>query len=196
VAGAAPKAYALTPQVRAAGVPRAPVQFFAPSRIPTPHQLRTSTPARTARARPSGSRRPPPPLQGSKALKDEGNRLIAAGNHAEAAAKYERAKSNLKDLAGSNPEARDLRRACVLNLSVCLLRLGRYEACAEECGAVLQGEADGRRTRGGGDASVVASQAAVHSSATRVATWWRFQPCGQPEVACREDPGAPMRAAS
>lgn len=78
--------------------------------------------------------------QGSKQLKDEGNRLVAAGQYQEAATKYKRAKSNLADMeSAGNREARDLRRACSLNLSMCYLKLGRHQDCVDEASAVLLG---------------------------------------------------------
>jgi hypothetical protein len=79
-------------------------------------------------------------LSGSKQLKDEGNKLVAAGQYAEAAAKYARAKSNLADMAAGSKEAADVARACALNLSMCHLKLGKWQAAADEASAVLKGE--------------------------------------------------------
>jgi CHASE3 domain sensor protein len=80
-------------------------------------------------------------LSGSKQLKDEGNKLVAASEYEAATQKYTRAKSNLADLTAGNKEAADVARACALNLSMCYLKLGRWQAAADEAGAVLKGAA-------------------------------------------------------
>eukprot|EP00877_Chromochloris_zofingiensis_P002449 jgi/Chrzof1/12204/Cz06g25070.t1 len=77
-------------------------------------------------------------LNGSKQLKTDGNKLHAEGLYAEAAEKYERAKNNLQGIAGQ--EAKDLLRACVLNLGSCYLNLGKYQQCVGECEAILAGD--------------------------------------------------------
>ncbi len=78
------------------------------------------------------------PPQGSQQLKADGNKLHSAGRYADAADKYARAKSNLDGL--DTPAAKDLRKACVLNLASCYLNLGRNDECVAECNAVLAGE--------------------------------------------------------
>lgn len=96
----------------------------------------------------------PPPPQASKQLKDEGNKLVAEGRYDDAVAKYARAKSNVADMAAAgNREAADLARACALNLGMCHLKLECFEACAEECGAVLKGARGGARMPHARDAS-------------------------------------------
>jgi hypothetical protein len=82
------------------------------------------------------------PAQGSNQLKAEGNQLHNRGAYAEAAEKYERAKSNLAGMG--EREAVDLVRACTLNLSSCYLNLGRFAECLEQCDTVLSSER-GRR---------------------------------------------------
>eukprot|EP00878_Enallax_costatus_P031381 GHUV01034316.1.p1 GENE.GHUV01034316.1~~GHUV01034316.1.p1 ORF type:complete len:171 (+),score=68.05 GHUV01034316.1:506-1018(+) len=75
---------------------------------------------------------------GSMQLKAEGNKLHSAGKYADATEKYARAKENLSDI--DTQEARDLRKACVLNLGSCYLNLGKYQQCVAECDEVLQSE--------------------------------------------------------
>ena len=82
-------------------------------------------------------------LNGSRQLKDEGNKLVAAGRHAEAAEKYARAKANLADAAAR--EAKDVVRACCLNLALCRLKTGRPGEAVDECDFVLKGERLGAR---------------------------------------------------
>lgn len=77
------------------------------------------------------------PPQASKQLKEEGNRLHSAGAFSDAAAKYERAKTNLEGMG--TKDAADLRRACVLNLGSCYLNLQRWDACVQQCDEILKG---------------------------------------------------------
>lgn len=55
---------------------------------------------------------------------------LSSGKFAEAAEKYRRAKNNLA--ADSSTAGRDLRKSCILNLSLCLLKMGDAKACAAE----------------------------------------------------------------
>lgn len=73
--------------------------------------------------------------QASNQLKAEGNQLHNRGAFAEAAEKYERAKTNVASMAGK--EAADLARACTLNLSSCYLNLKQFSKCLENCNSVL-----------------------------------------------------------
>jgi hypothetical protein len=78
-------------------------------------------------------------VQASNQLKTEGNQLHSRGAYKEAVEKYERAKSNVESF--TSKEARDLVRACNLNLSSCYLNLKQYSYCLEQCNSVLSGEA-------------------------------------------------------
>jgi hypothetical protein len=60
------------------------------------------------------------------------------GRFTEAAEKYARARDNLEGMA--NSEAVQVRRACVLNLSMCYLNTKKYTQCVECCQQVLAGE--------------------------------------------------------
>lgn len=60
------------------------------------------------------------------------------GHYTEAAEKYARARDNLEGMA--NSEAVQVRRACVLNLSMCYLNTKQYTQCVECCQQVLTGE--------------------------------------------------------
>ncbi|PNW86582.1 hypothetical protein CHLRE_02g092550v5 [Chlamydomonas reinhardtii] len=77
-------------------------------------------------------------LNASNQLKAEGNQLHNRGAFAEAAEKYERAKTNVASMAGK--EAADLARACTLNLSSCYLNLKQFSKCLENCNSVLASE--------------------------------------------------------
>ncbi|GLC34580.1 hypothetical protein PLESTB_001245900 [Pleodorina starrii] len=79
-------------------------------------------------------------LNASNQLKAEGNQLHGRGAYKEAVEKYERAKSNVESFTGK--EAKDLARACTLNLSSCYLNLKQYDKCVEQCNQVLSAEAD------------------------------------------------------
>eukprot|EP00775_Hariotina_reticulata_P006189 gene6189-6425_t len=76
-------------------------------------------------------------INGSKLLKADGNRLHTAGKYAEAAEKYERARTNLAELSGS-AEAADLLKACTLNLGSCYLQLGRFHDAVSACDEILE----------------------------------------------------------
>ncbi|GIL72091.1 hypothetical protein Vretimale_511 [Volvox reticuliferus] len=78
--------------------------------------------------------------QASNQLKNEGNQLHGRGAYKDAAEKYERAKSNVESF--TSKEARDLVRACTLNLSSCYLNLKQFDNCVEQCNQVLTGEPD------------------------------------------------------
>lgn len=71
-------------------------------------------------------------------LKEQGNRLHSAGSYQEATEKYERAKTNLAEL--QTPEAKALRKACVLNLGSCYLNLKMWQKCVQECDTITTGE--------------------------------------------------------
>ncbi|GFR42389.1 hypothetical protein Agub_g3261, partial [Astrephomene gubernaculifera] len=79
-------------------------------------------------------------INASNQLKQEGNQLHSRGEYGKAVEKYERAKSNIESL--TSQEARDLARACTLNLSSCYLNLKQYDKCLEQCNQVLSGEPD------------------------------------------------------
>ncbi|EFJ52463.1 hypothetical protein VOLCADRAFT_79055 [Volvox carteri f. nagariensis] len=77
-------------------------------------------------------------LNASTQLKNEGNQLHGRGAYKEAVEKYERAKSNVESF--TSKEAKDLVRACTLNLSSCYLNLKQFDKCLEQCNQVLSGE--------------------------------------------------------
>ncbi|KXZ44311.1 hypothetical protein GPECTOR_69g404 [Gonium pectorale] len=79
-------------------------------------------------------------LNASNQLKQEGNALHGRGEFAAAVEKYERAKSNVESF--TSKEAKDLIRACTLNLSSCYLNLKQFGKCVEQCNQVLTGEPD------------------------------------------------------
>jgi hypothetical protein len=149
---------------------------------------------RTPRWPADGGPSPGPPAalpalpQGSELLKREGNDLLKAGRLDEACAKYRRALSNLEPL-GPAAEARELRRACALNLAQALLKMGSYEDAAGACSDVLKGAAGlapgsgrggaGRRRgapRSGALAGARASACDHHASHVRRARMHKRQP--------------------
>ena len=75
-------------------------------------------------------------LSGARTLKEHGNTLHKAGNHAEAMKKYNQALQNLS--AQSSPEAVDLKIVCELNKAMCHLKLEEWKPCEDVCSQVLQ----------------------------------------------------------
>ena len=99
-------------------------------------------------------------------LKEEGNQLFSAGKYVEAAAKYERVKSDLEGILHSvilntfllhwkepwepalltcghhaghaDSEAAALRQKCTLNLASCCLKMCQHDKCIQQCSEVLQ----------------------------------------------------------
>jgi tetratricopeptide (TPR) repeat protein len=101
-------------------------------------------------------------ISACRTLKDEGNKLHGQGKWAEAAAKYERAHSNLSPpanagggedsntstpadpaaaAAAASDEGRELRRACALNLASCCLQQGKHARAVGLCDEVLREDA-------------------------------------------------------
>jgi tetratricopeptide (TPR) repeat protein len=76
--------------------------------------------------------------QASTKLKADGNTLHNAQKYEEAAEKYEKAKTNVKDY--TMPEALALRKACALNLSSCYLNLNQYAQCEAQSSEVISGQ--------------------------------------------------------
>lgn len=79
-------------------------------------------------------------IQASKQLKAEGNQLHQEGRYQEAAEKYEKAKTNMDDF--SSCEAQNLRKACLLNLSNCYLKMEQWSLCEGHCNEVLREDPD------------------------------------------------------
>ena len=87
----------------------------------------------------------------------------SCGKYAEAAEKYKRAKANLAGDGSSAAKA--LWTSCALNLSLCLLKLGKPDAAAAEAGAVIKsdkGNVKGYFRRGQARSAAGAHASAVH----------------------------------
>eukprot|EP00239_Pterosperma_sp_CCMP1384_P002536 CAMPEP_0197852586 /NCGR_PEP_ID=MMETSP1438-20131217/20976_1 /TAXON_ID=1461541 /ORGANISM="Pterosperma sp., Strain CCMP1384" /LENGTH=494 /DNA_ID=CAMNT_0043466707 /DNA_START=273 /DNA_END=1757 /DNA_ORIENTATION=+ len=68
-------------------------------------------------------------------LKTDGNTQHGLGNYAAASEKYKRAKDNLE--FNYKAEAKQVRKACMLNLASCYLKLHKLPECIQECTEVL-----------------------------------------------------------
>mgnify|MGYP001801611809 CR=1 FL=1 len=68
-------------------------------------------------------------------LKTDGNKAVAAGNFAEAAEKYVRARENLE--GNNQKQALDLRLACTLNLALCQLKKNKNSDAEKLCTEAL-----------------------------------------------------------
>ena len=75
-------------------------------------------------------------LSGARTLKENGNTLHKAGNHADAITKYNQALQNLA--SQSSAEAMDLKVVCELNKAMCHLKLEEWRPCEDICSQVLQ----------------------------------------------------------
>lgn len=74
-------------------------------------------------------------LSGAHALKEDGNALHKAGNHASALVKYDKALENLAEQ--SCEEALSLKTSCELNKAICHLKLEQWLDCEKICSQVL-----------------------------------------------------------
>ena len=74
-------------------------------------------------------------VQGANAVKEEGNALHKQGKFAEAAEKYQQAKSNLE--GNDTAAAQQVKKSCSLNLASCYLKTEQHGLVVEECGSVL-----------------------------------------------------------
>ncbi|XP_047058159.1 outer envelope protein 61-like [Lolium rigidum] len=74
-------------------------------------------------------------ISGAKMLKAQGNELHSRGQYIDAAAKYKRAKDNLKNVPSAAGQTLQLQ--CALNLMSCYLKSGRFEECVCEGSEVL-----------------------------------------------------------
>lgn len=82
-------------------------------------------------------------LDGANSLKAAGNQLHSSKQYAAAIDKYSKAKTNL---AGQpSDQAKDIRKACMLNICSCHLNLGQLDFCAKECNEVLSIDASNRK---------------------------------------------------
>jgi len=79
-------------------------------------------------------------LRGAEKLKTDGNKLVGEGKYKEAIEKYMRVKNNLAEDASA--AAKTLRTSCMLNMSLCFNKSGRFASAISECTEVLKG--DGR----------------------------------------------------
>mmetsp|Transcript_6125 Transcript_6125/g.15892 ORF Transcript_6125/g.15892 Transcript_6125/m.15892 type:complete len:410 (-) Transcript_6125:37-1266(-) len=77
-------------------------------------------------------------LNASKTLKADANKLFSAGKLQEALEKYDRVKENLK--YHNAVESIDLRKSCLLNASLCNLKLKNYDKTVQDCNEVLKSD--------------------------------------------------------
>ncbi|KAL0031159.1 hypothetical protein WJX77_006825 [Trebouxia sp. C0004] len=82
-------------------------------------------------------------LDGANSLKVAGNQLHSSKQYAAAIDKYIKAKSNLT--GQPSDQAKDIRKACMLNICSCHLNLGQLDFCAKECTEVLTIDASNRK---------------------------------------------------
>lgn len=113
-------------------------------------------------------------LDGANTLKADGNHLHSSKQYAAAIEKYDQAKSSLTGMleasllplelhhlqfifaqlvftlcwlgsGQSSEQAKEVRKACMLNICSCRLNLGHFELCAKECTEVLATESSNRK---------------------------------------------------
>ncbi|KAL0036789.1 hypothetical protein WJX79_010093 [Trebouxia sp. C0005] len=82
-------------------------------------------------------------LDGANSLKAAGNQLHSSKQYTAAIDKYTKAKSNLT--GQPSEQAKDIRKACMLNICSCHLNLGQLDSCAKECTEVLSIDASNRK---------------------------------------------------
>lgn len=82
-------------------------------------------------------------LDGANSLKAAGNQLHSSKQYAAAIDKYTKVKSNLT--GQPSDQAKDIRKACMLNICSCHLNLGQLDFCAKECTEVLSIDASNRK---------------------------------------------------
>ncbi|XP_047061692.1 outer envelope protein 61-like [Lolium rigidum] len=74
-------------------------------------------------------------IAGAKMLKQQGNELHGCGQYTDAAAKYKRAKDNLKNVP--SVAGQTLQLQCALNLMSCYLKSAQFEECVSEGSEIL-----------------------------------------------------------
>ncbi|KAM0826614.1 hypothetical protein ACQ4PT_068752 [Festuca glaucescens] len=74
-------------------------------------------------------------IAGAKMLKHQGNELHGRGQYTDAAAKYKRAKDNLKNVP--SVAGQTLQLQCALNLMYCYLKSAQFEECVSEGSEIL-----------------------------------------------------------